>query len=182
MSRRSLQDGDRRRGSRRDTDMLPTLGDDLVPPEVPALVVRLESRVPPILESHWRIRASPVARRVPVDRRGAGSAPRDGLSGCRERPEPLAAARQVAALDTALGRAVLSLDSPPSLWRSSPGLRFSSPESTRAVSSTSSSASCAGRTVWSAIWGRSSPTSIRPSRCGSGAGRWISSIFRARYS
>ena len=81
----------------------------------------------------------------------------------RDGPQPLAAARQVAARDPALHRAVLPLDRRDLRGRSSRGSRSSSRAATRAGSSTTSSASGAGTTASPPTPSCSSPTSTRRS-------------------
>src|SRR5205807_4246466 len=95
-----VRDGDRRRVG------VPIAGADArFPPEVPALVVRLEPELPSVLLPHLGLRV--LARRpLSIDRRGAGRPPRIPVPG-RRSIEPLAATGQMAACHPALHRSVL---------------------------------------------------------------------------
>src|SRR6185312_3396126 len=85
------------------------VSDDPVPAEVPALVVRLEPRADAVHEPRRRLLRA-AERPLPVDGRPPVRPPRLRVPRRGARPQPLAAAGQVAARDPALLRAAVPLD------------------------------------------------------------------------
>src|SRR5262249_39595343 len=97
---------------RRGSTVLRPLADDLVPAEVPPVVVRLE---PGTAAVHQPGRNLPRTdgRPVPLHRRPPVGAPRLPLPGRRPRPEPVAAPGEVAAAHPPLLLVVLPRPPPP---------------------------------------------------------------------